>query len=98
MFQGKFLIGCVFIVSGIAWPTVSITRGLSQYSQVCHSAIEARRTIRPVQKQAVVAAVEQASSAIVGGILLGLFGIGLALVKHQALPDPPSETPETMDS
>jgi hypothetical protein len=77
--HAKFIIGCLCIVSGMAWPTVSITRGLTTYSHVCRSAVRERREVEAPQKQEIIAAVENASSSILGGFLMGLFGIGLAL-------------------
>lgn len=79
MFRGKFLIGCVCIVSGIAWPTVSIQRALSKYSAVCRTAVTERREVQPTQRQEVMYAVEQGGASILGGFVMGLFGIGLAL-------------------
>lgn len=79
MFRAKFLMGCVFIVAGMAWPTVSITRGLTTYSEVYRSALRDRREVQTSQKGEVIAALEQGSSSIFGGLLIGLFGMGLAL-------------------
>lgn len=83
MFRVKFLIGCVFIVAGIVWPTVSIQRGLAKYSSVYGSAVQARREIDPPEKREVITAVEQGGASILGGFLVGLFGIGLALGKKR---------------
>lgn len=79
MFRAKFLIGCLFVVAGTAWPQVSITRALKTYSNVYSSAAHEHRKVEATQKRKVVAAVEQGVASILGGLALGLFGIGLGL-------------------
>jgi hypothetical protein len=93
MFRKQFLIGCIFIVLGFTWPTMTIRRGLTTYSNVYRSAIAGRREVGATQQHKLVYAVESASASILGGVLTVLFGIGLTLGKrddHHETPDPPS--------
>ena len=93
MLRANFLIGCLFVLSGIAWPTVTIKRGLSQFSSVTRLAVQDRRAVPTTQKQELIYAIEQGSASILGGFLMGLFGIGLALGKKPAPLETPSEPP-----
>lgn len=98
MFRGKLLIGCVFIVSGIVWPTVSIQRALSKYSDVCRTAVTERREVQPTQRQEVMYAVEQGGASILGGFVMGLFGIGLALEAKRDNQNSPWASSENMEA
>lgn len=97
MFRGKFLIGSVFVVTGIAWPTVSITRGLTQYSHVCCTAITEHRELQAPQKQDIVIAIEQAGASVIGGFVMVLFGIGVALGSKRDPRETPAETSQTVE-
>lgn len=79
MLRQKLWIGCLFIAVGIAWPTVSIVHGLKKFSEVYRSAATQHQDVRSIQQAEVIASVEQGVSSIVGGLVVGLFGIGLAL-------------------
>ena len=79
MFQKQWWVGCVFIVAGIAWPTVSIVRGLAKFSDVYRSSSKQHQNVRSAQQVEVIASVEHGISSIVGGLIVGLFGVVLAL-------------------
>ena len=79
MARRKFWIGCLFIVLGVAWPAMSIAYALSKYSDIYPPALAEHRSIDPNQKREMISAVEQGISAIVGGVVLSLFGCGLTL-------------------
>lgn len=79
MFRKQLWIGCLFIVAGIAWPTSSIVRGLTKFSDIYRSAATQHQDVRSAQQKEVIASVEHGISSIVGGLIVGLFGVGLAL-------------------
>ena len=93
MLRAQFLIGCLFVMLGIAWPTVTITRGLNQFSSMARLALQERRTVPAPEKQKLIYTIEQGSASILGGTLMGLFGIGLALGKKPAPLEALSEVP-----
>ncbi len=92
MLRKQLWIGCLFIVAGIAWPTVSIVRGLTKFSDVYRTAATQHQDLRSAQQQEVIASVEQGISSIVGGLIIGLFGIGLALGAKRDSGVDPDET------
>ena len=69
----------MFIAAGIGWPTISIMRGLSKFSDVYRAAATQHQDVRSAQQKEVIASVEHGISSIVGGLIVGLFGVGLAL-------------------
>ncbi len=69
----------MFIAAGIAWPTVSILHGLTTFSDVYRSAATQHQDVRSAQQKEVIASVEHGISSILGGLIVGLFGVGLAL-------------------
>lgn len=69
----------MFIVMGIVWPTALIVRGLTKFSDVYRSAAMQQHDVRSAQQKEVIASVEQGISSIVGGLIVGMFGVGLAL-------------------
>lgn len=77
MSRRSFWIGCLFIALGIAWSAMSITRALSKYSDIYRPALAAYRSIDSNQRREVISAVEQGISAIVGGVIVSLFGFAL---------------------
>ncbi len=79
MFRRHFLIGCALIVAGIAWPTVSMVHALTEFSEVYRSAAQNQRGVPPSLQAEVIWSVEHGVASILGGAIIGLFGIGLAL-------------------
>ena len=79
MARRKFWTGCLFILLGVAWPAMSITYAVSKYSEIYPTALSEHRSIDPSQKREVVSAVEYGIAAIVGGVVVSLFGFGLTL-------------------
>ncbi len=68
------------MVAGIAWPTTTIIHGLvAQFSQVYRTAAKEHRAVGVAQRSAVVSAVENCISSIIGGVVVSLLGITLAL-------------------
>ncbi len=97
MLRKQLWIGCMFIAAGIGWPTISVVRGLSKFSDVYRSAATQHQDVRSAQQKEVIASVEQGISSILGGLIVGLFGVGLALgskrdsERANAEPVPPVE-------
>lgn len=90
MKRTSFIVGSIFVVAGIAWPTTTIIHGLRQFSQVYRTAAKEHRSVGVAQRSAVVSAVENGISSIIGGVVVSLMGITLALGKpaHSEDPDP----------
>ncbi len=98
MFRTKLLIGFVFIVAGIAWPTVSISRGLKTYSDAYRTAAREHRVVLASEKRKVIVAVEQGVASILAGLALGLFGLGLGLGSKRPAMRSLEDTPEPVNA
>ena len=88
----------MFIAVGIGWPTILIMRGLSKFSDVYRAAATQHQNVRSSEQQEVIASVEHGISSIVGGLIVGLFGVGLALGEKRdsgANPDDSTEAAVT---
>jgi hypothetical protein len=79
MKRTPFVVGCLLIVAGIAWPTTTIVSGLRQFANVYRTAAKEHRAVGVTQRSAVVASVETGISSIIGGVVVSLMGITLAL-------------------
>lgn len=95
MLRKQFWFGCVIIAAGIAWPTVSIVRGLNKFSEVYHSAATQRQDVPAAQQDEVIMSVEYGISSIVGGLVIGLFGVSLAVGAIRA---PEQEAEQTVSA
>lgn len=79
MKRTPFVVGCLLIVAGIAWPTTTIVSGLRQFAKVYRTATKEHRAVGATQRSAIVTSVENGISSIIGGVVVSLMGITLAL-------------------
>lgn len=79
MFRHQFLVGCLLLVIALAWPTLSIVSTLHQFSAVYVEAAHSGQSMAPQKQSTVIHAVEAGISSIIGGLVLGLLGLTLAL-------------------
>jgi hypothetical protein len=79
MKRTQFIVGCVLIAAGIAWPSMTIVHGLKHFAEVYRTAAQQHRNVGVAQRSTVVAAVENGVSSIIGGVVVSLLGITLAL-------------------
>lgn len=92
MFRRPFFLGCVLIAAGIAWPALSIIHGLQRFADVYRTAAKQHRLVGVNQRSSVILAVENGITSIVGGVVVGLIGMTLALTQSESTsPDEESQ-------
>lgn len=87
VFRHQFLVGCLLLVIALAWPTISIISTLHKFSAVYVEAAHSGHSLAPQKQSTVIHAVEAGISSLIGGLVLGLLGLTLALDRSHHLSD-----------